>query len=61
LVETYELTGQNHGWPYDPGTGVDQCYGAPPSWDAGICAAYYAGRWFGLDRPAAAAPGARLR
>jgi poly(hydroxyalkanoate) depolymerase family esterase len=49
LVESYELTGQSHGWPYDPGTGVDQCDGAPPSWNAGICAAYYAGRWFGLD------------
>jgi poly(hydroxyalkanoate) depolymerase family esterase len=52
LVESYELTGQSHGWPYDPGTEQDQCNGAPPSWDAGICAAYYAGRWFGLDRVA---------
>jgi len=50
LVESYELTGQSHGWPYDPGTGEDQCNGAPPSWNDGICAAYYAGRWFGLDR-----------
>ena len=48
LVESYSLTGQSHGWPYDPGTGEDQCDGAPPSWDAGICGAYFAGRWFGL-------------
>jgi poly(hydroxyalkanoate) depolymerase family esterase len=49
LVESYELTGQSHGWPYDPGAGVDECDGGPPSWNAGICGAYYAGRWFGLD------------
>jgi poly(hydroxyalkanoate) depolymerase family esterase len=49
LVESYELTGQSHGWPYEPGTGEDQCDGAPPSWNAGICASYFAGRWFGLD------------
>ena len=48
LVESYSLTGQSHGWPYDPGTGEDQCNGGPPSWDAGICGAYFAGRWFGL-------------
>jgi poly(hydroxyalkanoate) depolymerase family esterase len=52
LVESYELTDQSHGWPYDPGTADDQCNGAAPSWDAKICGAYFAGRWFGLDRPA---------
>lgn len=50
LVESYELTGRGHGWPYDPGTEEDQCDGRPPSADYGICAAYYAGRWFGLER-----------
>jgi poly(hydroxyalkanoate) depolymerase family esterase len=53
LVESYELTGQSHGWPYDPGTADHQCNGAPPSWNAKICGAYYAGRWFGLDRASA--------
>jgi poly(hydroxyalkanoate) depolymerase family esterase len=49
LVESYELTGQSHGWPYEPGSGEDQCDGAPPSWNAGICASHFAGLWFGLD------------
>ena len=57
LVESYELTGQSHGWPYDPGTADHQCNGAPPSWNAKICAAYYAGHWFGLDRPASVPDG----
>lgn len=56
LVESYELTGQSHGWPYDPGTAEDECDGAAPSWNAGICGAYFAGLWFGLDRPDCAQP-----
>jgi poly(hydroxyalkanoate) depolymerase family esterase len=45
LVESYELTGHGHGWPYDPGTAEDECNGVLPSEEAQICAAYYAGRW----------------
>ena len=56
LVETYSLTDQSHGWPYDPGTESDQCDGRAPSWDAGICGAYYAGVWFGLDQQQACVP-----
>lgn len=52
LVESYELTGHGHGWPYAPGAAEDQCNGVLPSEEADICAAYYAGRWFGLPEPA---------
>ena len=38
LVESYQLTGQSHGWPYDPGTAEDKCNGAPRSWNDHICA-----------------------
>ena len=48
LVESWALTGQSHGWPYDAGSGEDQCNGGLPSQDEDICGAYYAGRWFGL-------------
>ena len=52
LVESWELPGRGHGWPYDAGEREDQCNGRLPSADYDICAAYFIGRWFGLDLPA---------
>jgi poly(hydroxyalkanoate) depolymerase family esterase len=50
LVESWEITGGAHGWP-SGGEGETGCTSRPPSADYGICAAYHAGLWFGLDQP----------
>jgi poly(hydroxyalkanoate) depolymerase family esterase len=51
LVETYTLTGFGHGVPIDPGAGESKC-GRPGKHvlAAGICASYYIGKFWGLDR-----------
>jgi poly(hydroxyalkanoate) depolymerase family esterase len=51
LVETYTITGMGHGVPVGPGPADDQC-GAARDFvlDAGICAAYHIGKFWGLDR-----------
>ncbi|WP_222854058.1 extracellular catalytic domain type 1 short-chain-length polyhydroxyalkanoate depolymerase [Fodinicola acaciae] len=50
VVETYNLTGQPHGQPIDPGSGTEQCgvAGGAGMTDMNICAAYYLARFFGL-------------
>ena len=50
LVETWEITDGAHAWPYG-GDGDTGCAGRLPSDDYGICAAYHAGVWFGLNQP----------
>jgi poly(hydroxyalkanoate) depolymerase family esterase len=49
LVETYSITGMNHGWPIDPGTGALQC-GVVGAYfnDVNICGSYYVAQWLGL-------------
>jgi len=50
VVENYEITGMAHGQAIDPGTGPERCGTvAPYVLDAGICAAYHIGRFWGLD------------
>jgi poly(hydroxyalkanoate) depolymerase family esterase len=55
LVESWELPGRGHGWPYDAGDREDQCNGGLPSADYDICAAYHIGRWFGFAATTASA------
>lgn len=49
VVESYEITGMNHGQPVDPGTGPTQC-GAATAFilDVNICAAYHMAVFWGL-------------
>ncbi|MGQ0840215.1 extracellular catalytic domain type 1 short-chain-length polyhydroxyalkanoate depolymerase [Actinokineospora sp.] len=49
VVESYEITGMNHGQPIDPGSGSTQC-GTPVAYilDVNICAAYHMARFWGL-------------
>ncbi len=51
-VETYLITGMEHGQPIDPGPAETQC-GKPAAYllAAGICASYYIARFFQLDVP----------
>jgi poly(hydroxyalkanoate) depolymerase family esterase len=52
LIETYNITGMGHGVPVDPGPGDAQC-GKVGKFvlDANICAAYYIGKFWGLEEP----------
>lgn len=51
LVESYTITGMGHGVPVDPGSGEDQCGKAGDFvLDAHICASYYIGKFWGLDK-----------
>ncbi|WP_219339665.1 extracellular catalytic domain type 1 short-chain-length polyhydroxyalkanoate depolymerase [Luteimonas salinisoli] len=56
-VETYTITGMGHGAPVDPGSGESQC-GTAGAYilDAGICASYYIGHFWGLDDLDGSAP-----
>ncbi|GJF29789.1 hypothetical protein KNE206_24890 [Kitasatospora sp. NE20-6] len=49
-VETYAITGMNHGQPVDPGSGAQQC-GTAGAYvlDVDLCASYRIGRFWGLD------------
>ncbi len=48
-VETYAITGMDHGVPIDPGPGAEQC-GRPGAhaFAVGVCASYYIARFWGL-------------
>jgi poly(3-hydroxybutyrate) depolymerase len=49
LVDTYELTGMDHGLPIDPGSGEDQCGNeAPFILPVGLCSSYYIARFWGI-------------
>ena len=50
VVETYAITGMNHGQPIDPGTGAQNC-GTPAPYilDVNICVADHIARFWGLD------------
>jgi poly(hydroxyalkanoate) depolymerase family esterase len=50
VVETYAITGMNHGHPIDPGTGPQNC-GTPAPYilDVNICAADHIAHFWGLD------------
>ncbi|CRK60020.1 Poly(3-hydroxyalkanoate) depolymerase [Alloactinosynnema sp. L-07] len=49
VVESYEITGMNHGHPVDPGTGPTQC-GTTAAYvlDVNMCSAYHIARFWGL-------------
>ena len=49
LVETFSITGMNHGWAIDPGTGPLNCGTAGTYFnDVNMCGSYYAAQWLGL-------------
>jgi poly(hydroxyalkanoate) depolymerase family esterase len=50
VVESYAITGMNHGQPIDPGTDAQSC-GTPAPYilDVNICAADHIARFWGLD------------
>ena len=52
MVERYVITGMGHGTPVDPGPGDDQC-GVVGKYTPNfkICASYYIGKFWGLDKP----------
>jgi poly(hydroxyalkanoate) depolymerase family esterase len=51
LVERYVITGMRHGIPVDPGQGEDQCGVVGQfTFDVKICASYYIGKFWGLDK-----------
>jgi poly(hydroxyalkanoate) depolymerase family esterase len=51
LVELYAIPEMGHGAPVDPGSGAEQCGHARGFvLDANICAPYYIGKFWGLDR-----------
>jgi poly(hydroxyalkanoate) depolymerase family esterase len=53
-VETVQLVGMQHSVAVDPGTGGDRCgVAALSTADVNLCAAYYAGTFFGLNPGAA--------
>jgi hypothetical protein len=49
VVETFSITGMDHGQPVDPGTGGDQC-GAPDQFiiNEHICASFFTAKFWGL-------------
>ncbi|WP_436492382.1 extracellular catalytic domain type 1 short-chain-length polyhydroxyalkanoate depolymerase [Actinokineospora sp. HUAS TT18] len=49
VVETYDITGMNHGQPVDPGAGPPQC-GTAAAYvlDVNICAAHHIARFWGI-------------
>jgi poly(hydroxyalkanoate) depolymerase family esterase len=49
VVETFRITGMDHGQPVDPGTGGDQC-GTPGQWiiNENICASFFMAKFWGL-------------
>jgi len=49
VVETFSITGMDHGQPVDPGTGGDQC-GAPHQFiiNEHICASFFTAKFWGL-------------
>lgn len=49
-VETYSVTGMDHGQPVDPGGGAQQC-GTAGAYvlDVGLCSSYRIGHFWGLD------------
>jgi poly(hydroxyalkanoate) depolymerase family esterase len=51
LVERYVITGMGHGTPVDPGPRADEC-GTVGKYTpkAKICASYYIGKFWGLDK-----------
>ncbi|MGW0903343.1 extracellular catalytic domain type 1 short-chain-length polyhydroxyalkanoate depolymerase [Streptomyces sp. NPDC002853] len=50
VVESYSITGMDHGQPVDPGHGARQCGVTADSLpDENICAAYRISRFWGLD------------
>lgn len=54
VVETYTITGMDHGQPVDPGSGAQQCgTAAPYILDVDMCAAWHMGHTWGLDAPGA--------
>jgi poly(hydroxyalkanoate) depolymerase family esterase len=57
VVESYEITGMNHGQPVDPGTGATQC-GTATAFilDVNICSAYHMARFWGLVSGSPAPP-----
>jgi poly(3-hydroxybutyrate) depolymerase len=53
MVERYVITGMGQGTPVDPGQGEDQCgVVGKLTPDFKICASYYIGKFWGLDKPA---------
>ena len=49
LVETFTITGMNHGWAVDPGTGPTSCGTAGLYFnDVNMCGSYYAAQWLGV-------------
>jgi poly(hydroxyalkanoate) depolymerase family esterase len=50
LVESFTITGMEHGNPVDPGPGDEQCGASGPFMlDVDICSSLYIGRFWGLD------------
>jgi poly(hydroxyalkanoate) depolymerase family esterase len=51
VVESYQITGAQHGQAVDPGAGTAQCgTAAPYILDVNVCAAFHIGRFWDLDR-----------
>jgi poly(3-hydroxybutyrate) depolymerase len=49
VVETFSITGMDHGVPVDPGSGPDQCGStAPFVLDVHICSSLFIARFWGL-------------
>lgn len=52
VVESYSITGMDHGQPVDPGSGASQCGVAGQYFpDVNICASYRIGQFWGLTAP----------
>jgi poly(3-hydroxybutyrate) depolymerase len=52
VVETFSITGMDHGTPVDPGSGPEQC-GTPDNFiiDEHICSGLFITRFWGLASP----------
>ncbi len=49
MIETFRITGMDHGQPIDPGTGADQCGMADQFViDENICASFFIAKFWGL-------------